>query len=188
MAEIESTKIGAYQRYKDRLYHVWNTMIQRCYNPKCPNFHHYGGRGISVCDEWRNSFFSFKGWAISYGYDYSKTRKDQQLDRRDNDGNYCPENCHWVTASENGKNRRYLGRVKVKHRPHKPHARHKLHDGNGVSWTINGETKPMCQWCDQYGISYQLAQYRVKKCGMTPLEALTKEKAPIQGRPKKRAV
>jgi hypothetical protein len=154
-------------------------MNARCYSPKNPSYKNYGGRGISVCQEWRDSFFAFKGWAISYGYDYSKTRAEQQIDRIDNNGDYCPENCQWVTASENGRNRRYLGRVKAKHKRHKPH------DGSGVAWTINGETKPMAQWCDEYGTSYQLAQSRIKKCGMTPLEALTKEKAHMNGRPKK---
>lgn len=150
-------KIDGYRYAKDRLYNVWNTMIARCYRESNPNYKNYGARGIRVCDEWKNSFFAFKGWAISAGYDYNKTQKEQQIDRIDNDGNYCPGNCHWVSASENNRNRRYLGRRNYTHKRHKPH------QGNGVIWTINGETKPMAQWCDQYGISYQLVQYRIKK-------------------------
>ena len=176
------THIAGYKLSEDRLYNVWNTMLARCYNPKNPSYHNYGGRGISVCEAWRNSFFEFKGWAISAGYDYSKERKEQAIDRVDNDADYCPENCKWVSMRENNSHRRYLGR-----KPYKHHKKHKVHDNIGVVWEINGIKKAMSDWCAEYGVSYQLAQYRVKKAGMTPLEALTAPKAHTNGRPKKRA-
>lgn len=79
-----------------RLYGIWRSMKFRCSNPGHKCFHRYGGRGVSVCEEWRDSFFSFYTWAISNGYD-----SRLQIDRIDNDGNYCPENCQWITGPEN---------------------------------------------------------------------------------------
>ena len=82
---------------KHPLYHVWWDMRDRCNNQKHINYHRYGGRGITVCQEW-NNFETFFAWAIT------KWKKGLQIDRRDNDGNYCPGNCRFVTASVNMQN------------------------------------------------------------------------------------
>jgi hypothetical protein len=76
-------------------------MKTRCYNPNAVLFHRYGGRGIRICSEWLNDPTAFFRWAISSGF-----KPELQIDRIDNDGNYCPENCRWVTASENCRNRK----------------------------------------------------------------------------------
>jgi len=81
------------------LYMTWVGMLKRCYNPKNINYSIYGGRGIKVCEEWKdiNNFIK----DMYSGYD-----KDLQLDRVNNDGNYCKENCRWVTRKLNSNNRR----------------------------------------------------------------------------------
>lgn len=77
------------------LYKRWSSMIQRCTNENEPNYHRYGGRGISVCDAW-NDFANFEKWALANGY-----QRHLKLDREDNDGNYEPENCRFITQRNN---------------------------------------------------------------------------------------
>lgn len=76
-------------------------MKQRCCDPRCPEYRNYGGRGIRVCDEWLYSFKNYYEWCVSHGY-----RKDLEIDRANNDGNYEPSNCRFVTRKENVNNRR----------------------------------------------------------------------------------
>lgn len=90
------TTHGDSNRLKSTLYPTWQGMKTRCTNPKVGCFYRYGGRGIKVCDEWLVSYESFKSWAISHGWQHGL-----ELDRRDNNGNYCPENCQWVTHAVN---------------------------------------------------------------------------------------
>lgn len=85
------------------LYNVWNSMRQRCNNPKHPSYKYYGGKGVKICDEW-NDFAEFAEWAHRNGYKVIKNvqRKDQlSIDRIDSNGDYCPNNCRWVTVHEN---------------------------------------------------------------------------------------
>ena len=89
------------QQETNRLYSTYVAMKGRCHSRNHSNFPAYGGRGITVCEEWRTSFQAFMAWAQSNGY-----RPDLQLDRIDNDKGYSPDNCRFVTAEVNANNKR----------------------------------------------------------------------------------
>lgn len=108
-----------------RLYKVWAGMISRCYNKNVSHFGDYGGRGITVSDEWRTDYMNFHR-DMNEGF-----TRGLQLDRIDVNGNYCKENCRWVTPKQNARNKR-----------------------NSVYATINGETKLVVEWAEEYGIKY----------------------------------
>lgn len=88
---------------KSPLMQVWNAMKQRTSNPAVSNYRNYGGRGIVVCEAWKNSFIDFYNWSIKNGY-----QKGLQINRKDNDGNYEPLNCEFISSVGNNNNRRNI--------------------------------------------------------------------------------
>lgn len=89
-----------------RLFNIWSSMKQRCYNPKAVGYKNYGARGIVVCDLWRDDFSSFRSWALSHGYSEGLT-----IDRINNDGGYSPDNCRWIPMKLQQNHRRNNHRV-----------------------------------------------------------------------------
>lgn len=103
----------------ERLYNIWNCMKTRCYNKTREDYELYGGRGITVCDEWLHDFSAFRKWSLANGYDESLT-----LDRIDANGDYCPENCRWADKCTQARNQRIsrtnkTGYAGVQHRGNK---------------------------------------------------------------------
>ena len=84
-----------------RLFRIWGGMKNRCYNPNNGSYTRYGGRGITVCDEWLHSFVAFRDWSLAHGY-----TDDLSIDRIDNEKGYAPDNCRWIPMAEQSKNRR----------------------------------------------------------------------------------
>ena len=110
-------------------------MKTRCYNPKYSLYHRYGGRGITVCDEWKKSFVAFRKWALDNGW-----KENLSLDRINNDGNYEPGNCKWSTSVEQSNNRR-----------------------TNRLLTFDGVTDSMANWSRALNIPYHVIRYRLEK-------------------------
>ena len=127
-----------------RLYSTWTNMKTRCYNPKVTGFKNYGGRGITVCDDWKDDFMNFYSWAMVNGYN-----DDLTIERIDVNGNYEPENCLWIDVDEQSKNRR--GNVYIE---------------------LNGETKTLKGWCDELGLPYKIVHQRMNRQNLNPKENL----------------
>lgn len=90
---------ASHKKY-DKLYHTWNSIKYRCYNPKSKDYKHYGQRGIRMCEEWLHDFLAFRNWALENGFSDNLT-----IDRIEVDGNYEPSNCRWITVAEQNRNK-----------------------------------------------------------------------------------
>lgn len=117
-----------------RLYDIFENMISRCYNPRCPAFSDYGGRGIAICDTWLQDRQLFFRWAQESGY-----TDELSIDRINNDKGYSPDNCMWASSKQQNRNRR-----------------------SNVFITINGVTKVLCEWAQEVGLSHKTISYRIK--------------------------
>lgn len=122
-----------------RLYNIWHSIKQRCYYDKNINYRNYGGRGITLCDEWLNNFKSFYDWAMKNGYDKNAPRGKCTIDRIDVNGNYEPNNCRWVTQKQQSRNKRTNRFI-----------------------TCNGETKTIADWCEEKGLCHTTICDRLK--------------------------
>lgn len=127
-----------------RLYGIWCAMIKRCENEHAKSYKNYGGRGVSVCDEWRRDFNAFQEWANQHGYSDKLT-----IDRKNVNAGYNPENCRWATRSEQMNNTR-----RTRHFEH------------------NGETHTLREWSEITGFSFTLLKGRLQR-GWTIAQALT---------------
>ena len=117
------------------LYRIWTSMWGRCTNISCDSYQRYGGRGVKVCKEWED-YAQFRDWALSIGYDYDP---QWTIDRIDPDGDYCAENCRFLTRQQQNATSRHAVRVEY-----------------------NGETKCLKEWAREYGIPYLTFYYRYK--------------------------
>lgn len=118
-----------------RLYRIWENIKTRCSNTNSDDYHRYGGRGITVCEEWRGSFEAFRDWALANGY-----KDDLTIDRINNDGPYSPENCRWATIKEQSRNRK-----------------------SNTPITHNGRTQTLAQWAEETGITTATLWKRLKR-------------------------
>lgn len=124
--------------YGTRLYNIWNSMRQRCNNPKNRAYHNYGGRGIKICQEW-NDFNLFRKWALDNGYNETANRGICTLDRKNVNDNYSPNNCRWVDMKEQSNNKR-----------------------NTIFLSLNGESHPLTEWAKITNIKYDTLWHRYK--------------------------
>lgn len=135
-----------------RLYGIWTGMKTRCYDPNCKCYKNYGGRGISMCDEWlgKDGFSRFDEWSENNGYS-----EDLTIDRIDTNDNYSPGNCRWAdlkTQANNTRNNRHL--------------------------TVNDVTRTTAEWSDITGIKSSTIRYRLNNTNLSPEEILS---VPVNG-------
>lgn len=167
---------------------VWREMIERCYNPKGPQYSDYGGRGITVCERWFNSLPNFME-------DMGERPSGYTLERVDNNGNYCPDNCRWATRLEQANNKRDNHKVTIdgveltiaqwarKLGVTSELIRNRLYRGwterdailmpyqetaernkaNGKKLTYNGVTATVQEWADKLGVGRHLIDVRLKR-------------------------
>lgn len=129
---------------KSRLYHIWEDMKSRCLNTRNRRYSAYGGRGITVCAEWKNNYRAFHDWSMANGYVDNLT-----IERNDVNGNYEPSNCSWATQKDQGNNRRTNRMIE-----------------------FNGISQSLANWADALKIPYHVLKNRLMR-GWTIERAMT---------------
>ena len=148
-AEVSQKKAKTHGLSRDinhkqtRLYRIYTGIKNRCMNKRSPDYPNYGGRGVSVCEEWISDFKSFHDWAMSNGY-----ANNLSIDRIDPNGNYEPNNCRWVQNKVQARNKK-----------------------DTLYLTYKGETRPLSEWAEIKNIPYPTLHYRFKS-GWTANEIL----------------
>ncbi len=144
--EITASRNRKHGMTGTRLYRTWRNMLNRCNNPAVRAYRDYGARGIAVCSEW-SEFPAFSEWANATGYSDSL-----QIDRKNNNGNYSPDNCRWVTRLTNAQNKRTT-----------------------LMATHNGVTKKLIEWCDhpESKVPYRIVKQRMRTYGWPLWKAIT---------------
>lgn len=147
--EMMSRKMKTHGKTDTKLYTLWSGMKRRCYSESCKEYRYYGGRGIVMCDEWRDSFSAFESWALSNGYDETAVKGQCTIDRIDVNGIYSPYNCRFVDQQTQMNNVR---------------SNHILE--------YNGERHTIAEWGRITGISPYKICNRVSRLGWTVERAL----------------
>ena len=132
--ELTSERSKTHGMTNTRLFRIWSGIKHRCYIESDYHYKWYGMRGITMCDEWKGDFMAFYNWSMANGY-----CDNLSIDRIDNDGNYCPENCRWVSQSEQTRNQ-----------------------CRNIMLTYNGETLCAADWAKKTGISDSTIYWRKK--------------------------
>ena len=130
----KTNHIKKHGMYGTRIYRIYKNMLSRCYKKYNTRYKNYGERGITVCKEWVDDFQKFYDWAMSNGYNETLT-----IDRIDVDGNYCPENCRWVTNKEQ-----------------------QLNKTNNHKVTYNGKSYCLMELANFYNIDFDLLWRRIR--------------------------
>lgn len=145
--EQDKVNLTAHHSHKQsgkRIYNIWQGMKARCYNKNNARYHRYGGRGITICEEWKDDFSAFYEWSINNGYS-----EDLTIDRIDNNKNYSPENCRWSNNEEQCNNR----------------------DTN-INITIGNATKTLMRWCEIFELNYKTIYARYSRNGFIGIDEL----------------
>lgn len=119
---------------KTRLYHIYSGIKARCFNKNHPAYGGYGGRGITMCEEWKESFEVFRKWSLENGYSGAFS-----IDRIDVNGDYEPSNCRWASPKQQGNNTR-----------------------RNLLIQIGNEIKTLSEWCEISNVKYSTAYHRIK--------------------------
>lgn len=135
-----------------RLYWIWHGMKDRITNESNNTYNYYGGRGIKLCEQWFD-YINFYNWAINNGYQENLT-----IERKDTNGDYCPENCKWATMKEQSLNKR-----------------------NTHLLELNGKIQSVKEWSEELNIPYDTLISRINKHGWSTEKALT---TPVKRRSK----
>lgn len=142
--KINLTKHHSHKMSGTRIYHIWRGMKDRCYNVHSPSYYRWGGRGITICDEWKDNFSAFYSWAMENGYSENLT-----IDRIDNNGNYEPSNCRWATMEEQSRNRQ-----------------------SNVVIQIGNSKRTLKEWCEIFELEYGTILERYHNNGFESIDDL----------------